>query len=727
MFYTGKLHNLEFVIVQCLRILIREGRLCSSSTLILSSVQGFQVLRFITYFIGHFEENFLSIHRFNDFCQYFIKECPGCDSFIVEIEKALHCANLNQFFDEIEGLKGVLTDVSVSSSNGSRTISLICPESYLGYFCRSFLARFESIPFEGICQYFDDLQIFCTATSNGSLRKIPTKNIVVEDHDDVDDVSMAEDILHRLFDTDHQYALPQLAAISTPLSTALESFRCAVESADVKNAGSFVVTPGTQMKHQYAMLALSVLWVKQSFHTLAFYSLEEAMKIAHQRGDHRTVAQAVLLLHYIVNASQSTSDVFSSSLGTQKSSTECFDEELLIRCIQRCIDSKQRYLSSQCAILLVNLRSQRKLRGVSNHFDNERVETVHVDGVSVETLWALLRVSLFGDSKATLAIARSGDYTESTEHSTGQDGQLRLMDGGLLSVAELNEFLLSHTVASMNVWERLGQIDMAFLETRRYLRHMLMTEASLPNTNWESLCLFLCKSLRCVVDKYIPLSAIPFTIDASYTKHVGRVFVAIQKVSLCFESIVTKRKRSNAVINAMRSVKLFIDARKYIFMLTISSHRSSNIDGRYQRISETALKAAMSYRDFCHEMTIGNGLLHQNSIHDTTTIQERIESDILVAITMALAHSSASQACEILSQIVLVYENNSSLRKLGLLASVFLSFLRLNQLTQGNEDGSLQANILAELEKLLFISRKEVYPRVEQLILQSFTYLGDYK
>jgi len=371
-----------------------------------------------------------------------------------------------------------------------------------------------------------------------------------------------------------------------------------------------------------------------------------------------------------------------------------------------------------------------------------------MDVFSTGSLWALLRVSLLGDPKAALTIARSGELSDEVGSAllpVGlQNGQQQstAVDGGLLTAAEVGELLLSHAVASMNIWMRLNQLDMASLEVRRYLRQKLMTPALFlsPSTgHMESLSIFLCKSLRCVVDQYVPLSVLPFTSnyhddhDEMSVKRIGIVFANVHEVLLCLENVVFKNKSTIVVVNAVRSVKLFIDARKNIAMLNMiaSSYQSNTTHlHRIQQISESALKSAVAYRDFCHETTSDVGFVHQNSIHDAAVTEEKIEANILVAIALSLSRSGSNtcikKACEILSQIVLVYENDTRLRKFGLFAGVFLCFLRLYQLTLGDtkENTCARETILVELDRLLAVSRNEMYPKIEQLIVQQFTFLS---
>lgn len=723
MLYAGKLRHVELVLAQCLRVLVQEGRFCASSTLLSTSEQGIQILRFVANSVVNIEKLLFSVKCFEDFYKNFIDECAGCDMFIEEVKRILECANIDHFYDEIEILKTVFMDSLVTSSNASRTVSLICPDSLLGYFCRSFLARFESMPFEDVCCFFDDLQLFVTAVSKESMEG----NFSKAGHElDENNVSLAEDILHRTFDSDLQHALPELMATSASVSAALETFHRTVEVAGVRRAGSFVVAPGAQTKHQYAMLALSVLWVKQSHHTLAFYSLEEAMKIAHQRGDRRTVAQALLLLHYIVGAAQSAPSTRGTLPGLLKSATECFDEELLTRCIERCQDSKQRYLASQCAILLANLKCQRKMQVTAGCADNDHPDAAqHSNGTKPESVWALLRVGLFGDVKTVLEVARGGELSEvEVTPVAGPGGQPSAADGGLLTVAEVVELLLPHAVASVSAWEREGQLDMALLETRRYLRQSLFSENMSVTGSSESICLFLCKSLRCVVERFVPLSILPTPMDAMLVKRIGMIFTTIKRLTSRLESIGPSK--TIAVINALRGIKLLIEARKQIFMLNVISFRptTASLDrsSQVKKISDATLKAVVLYRDFCHEAASDVGLLHQNSVHDAAATEESVEADTLLAI--ALSRSNTPKACEILSQIVLTCKDDVKLRKHGLKASAFMSFLRLHRLSQVESAVESRAHTLADIDELLLISRKEHYPAIEHLIVHHFTSLS---
>jgi hypothetical protein len=103
------------------------------------------------------------------------------------------------------------------------------------------------------------------------------------------------------------------------------------------------------MKHQHAMLDIAVMWMRVHNYTMALSAVEEGMKTAHQRGDHAAVATALLLLHRIFRHAHSVEQLAAA-------------EDILLRCINRCAALSLQYLTAQATLLVVHLRSTRRLR-----------------------------------------------------------------------------------------------------------------------------------------------------------------------------------------------------------------------------------------------------------------------------------------------------------------------------------------------------------------------------
>jgi hypothetical protein len=110
------------------------------------------------------------------------------------------------------------------------------------------------------------------------------------------------------------------------------------------------------------MLELAAMWSRNGHYEIAMSAVEEAMKTAHQRGDHSSVAKALLVLHHVVLGIESVR-VSTTGSGTMvgtsggRSNSEISAEEVLGRCLDRCESQGLAALAAQAVILLARIRS----------------------------------------------------------------------------------------------------------------------------------------------------------------------------------------------------------------------------------------------------------------------------------------------------------------------------------------------------------------------------------
>jgi hypothetical protein len=92
------------------------------------------------------------------------------------------------------------------------------------------------------------------------------------------------------------------------------------------------------LKHQHSMISLAVLWIHVKNFNLAQSAIEEALKTAHQRGDHPTVIKCLLLLFEIYQKTTPTLSTNSNNNNSNSSSLisqSTNPEELLKRCLEK--------------------------------------------------------------------------------------------------------------------------------------------------------------------------------------------------------------------------------------------------------------------------------------------------------------------------------------------------------------------------------------------------------
>ena len=287
------------------------------------------------------------------------------------------------------------------------------------------------------------------------------------------DSLVAEDSIHRYFDNSKSFLRstrfsPNNAGILGMTNTILDD----PTAASLETLANTVGDPqyvGT--RHQTAMLALSTMWVRGGHLQLALRCTEEAMKTAHQRGDHAAVTNALMLLHAITLADSSDGD---SNSGM---SSRANAEELLERCIVRCATLGLRALSVHATLQLVRLRSRGHISftqridgdigtstsGLSNN--NSTVSS------SVHDLWRLMAAIAGGDIHLAARIAKAPGYGRDVSAITTKVSEASGSDVPL-TVAEAIRFASPIAETSMDLWMRLSCPEMAEIVGRRVLHHL---------------------------------------------------------------------------------------------------------------------------------------------------------------------------------------------------------------------------------------------------------------
>jgi hypothetical protein len=246
----------------------------------------------------------------------------------------------------------------------------ICITSILGLFLRLFLARWDCLSFEDACQFYDNMHKCLTSKSdNNSTLSYTTSDFCcdrysnencdvlnIDDNLSHGDIFPAEEFIHQMFDFNGTDPLS-----FQPLSSSSPAVATSVSSA--LNAVMLARLPQiTSNRHQQAMLNLASMWVRNGNYNLAFSAIEEAMKIAHQRGDHATVAKALYLLYFVLsNVDSNINNGNESSILTYK---KVVAEEFLYRCVDRCVESHMNLLASQAAISLARANFKKPLQNI---------------------------------------------------------------------------------------------------------------------------------------------------------------------------------------------------------------------------------------------------------------------------------------------------------------------------------------------------------------------------
>lgn len=439
----------------------------------------------------------------NELREAFLAFVPDEVAFFDAVVKSLEFNSLDMMIDYIESFRLIVDPKAGIDPNSARSPYRVCPYSILGLFVRSFLVKWDAMSFEYTCLFQTLITDFArkgnddydTMSLDLSGKEKDQPKQAVQGR--VEDTFLLEADIHELFDLSEcaipvsHFMNPSIALDERGVTTALQSF-ISLEMAQKLQSSA---------RHQHAMLSLASLWARNGHNNLAFTAIEETMKIAHQKGDHASVAKALLLLHHIVD-SYTCGDVGGSSVP--------LDESVLIRCLERCIDQKMGQLSAQAAVSLALLQARRPLRsnyindilvgsqyghvGVgsritsgtcdllgsvmgqnSDDFDIRKhssfasISASLKDASSVHALWLLIAAAQLGDAKFMQTVAfgqGKSDGVSAARNVLAHDQ----FDGSIFSSSEISKINLPACIASVALWSRMGCADMAKLQCLRAIR-----------------------------------------------------------------------------------------------------------------------------------------------------------------------------------------------------------------------------------------------------------------
>jgi Anaphase-promoting complex subunit 5 len=395
--------------------------------------------------------------------------------------------DLVHFVDSIQNL--LTNDVSISP-NESVAPYRICPDSSLGTYCRCFFAKWECLSFEFVCQLYESLAaftngIYCAsddfALTMGQLSRRPIVHVGMgvqsylqqaDEAAQTGDVHAAERLLHRYFDFNGNDPLLSVASKGSSSSTSQQALAALHHAKDPQFTGT---------RHQQALLQLASMWSCSGHYSLAMAAVEEAMKTAHQRGDHNSVARALLLLYHVVSGLNTSEQGCSGSDSSAVSTIRA--EEVLRRCLHRCSTLGMNALASQAAALLSQLLSTRPLTWTQTsylshwlaHADEDfdvgqGADSSNTNSNSVKNTWNLIQCTQLGEAKLCNAISKN-DNVPGIQAIAIIPAAAPVKDvSRSLSPSEFQSIQAQSDQISMDYWCRLGLPSFAELQCRRTLR-----------------------------------------------------------------------------------------------------------------------------------------------------------------------------------------------------------------------------------------------------------------
>jgi hypothetical protein len=384
--------------------------------------------------------------------------------------EAVQLRNVDSCIDLFDSAKCVFDQEQHYSPNGANVPSLITRDSFVGIYVRTICTKWNSLSFSSIGHVFENYSKFCDNTTQiyqslqfpyerKDVAEVVSISYVIAAEEAMlsNDTFSALNNIHRFFD-----GLDAEQATGTPdLTTSVNSY------------------PRHVIRQQEAMLSLATMWIQNEQFSQAIIATEEGMRMAHQLGDHTSVARALLLLHHVVDRLPKREEGFSHGAPSA--------ESVLIRCIQRCSELNLRALEAQSILLLVRLRtkgplqnlpSRLRLSGGISSVEEEFVEyrytsqkyskllnSPHHSRIPPSALWALISSSLLVESLYSPDNTVSGSNNPNSKFTIDQ--QKSDTCGDLLATMEL----IGHAgLVSADLWSRLGVYFMSELSCKRSLR-----------------------------------------------------------------------------------------------------------------------------------------------------------------------------------------------------------------------------------------------------------------
>lgn len=488
-------------------------------------------------------------------------------------------SNVGDLEDFVTSLASIV-DMWESNINENSVTSIlrVSPSSIFGLFIRSFVATFETYSFEQTVMLFSQLDHFLSESKPysmqlginaiaylvGRVKDIRTVTWVPDDDISVysleagisyvcGDMKRCEEYMQLIFDYDcnTSTSIPPVFLSSKQIKAKNELLSIMINYHNLKS--SLKELHGPSQRYQYLMLALSSMWCGLGFQRKAWNGIQEALRMAHQKGDHVAIVGALLLIYHIKrfnldvshvsgtvlnqqldsssfdlsfhdiselneSSSPSISDPSSSCLSLNRNLVIAIQtgEDLLLRCLDRCMHHEMGLVSSMAAFLLCQHRAGENLQSdhyyakyglrsleknilaspfmcLESHFDidlklasENGAHYRHLRSSSIQCLWTLLVASSFGDENLTNAVAKlrgieqldgvlSSLWTD--QLAPGATGKASHKETCLTEKENLRTGFFYHLLASQ-LWKRFGVLDMALLEIRRCLR---MYGSSLTN------------------------------------------------------------------------------------------------------------------------------------------------------------------------------------------------------------------------------------------------------
>lgn len=390
-------------------------------------------------------DNFKDTRAFFTLLKAYVPKQEQEENISERIIASLQFQTIDGLVDTIESIPSLITMPADKQVNPNKVISpfVILPESLLGRLLRSVSVKWHNISFEEVCTLYEnfmkvnnypqDCEERDESSIISSLFSPPRSQSffnLFDDHSRLHDIVPAMDNLHRYYDLGKRpHDLLQFSSF----------FDFMVE-----------VGPNPNRRHQQAMLSMATVWMRSGNSIMAACAVEEALKQAHQRGDHESVSKALLLLQHILVLS----NALDTNLLLRKSILATLQQV-----IRKCKDANLRVFASQARLLLAQVKMQAPLKIMDHTATVDYVPPLYLSAIdesekmTPQAIWNDLALVQLGENMETEGLHASGSSRQMLQHLN--DSHLK----GPMTSDELGVTTpLSLCIVSAEFWCRLGNI-----------------------------------------------------------------------------------------------------------------------------------------------------------------------------------------------------------------------------------------------------------------------------
>jgi hypothetical protein len=572
------------------------------------------------------------------------------------LTRSLAFESIDAFFDFMNSLMELTYSSPDVPTNGLSGVAMVGKESALGIALRRTLVRWHGMTLDQGGDLFESVHAFLQGKqtgmgddgcgSGGADRGATKLTAAIKDALRCKDYSSAVEHIHQYYDLGQQNPITNMN--NMPPAALLGS------------SG-----PNPYTRHQEAMLTLGDVWLSGEQFQLALTAVEEALKTAHQRDDHESIACSLLLLHRVLLRSHASNVNKHKLLG----------EQAIMRCLMRCLALSLDGLSAEAALSLAHMRCHGPLVPVASavlgraSLDDTQLAMVKE---SPQALWMTLSACQMRLMRIVHLLASPGVVPPA--EAQGKERLSKIISNSDVWTGNVSLHLRTfHTAAEL--WVRLGHINMA---VQACLRGVAVWNGGVEGEEPVDLVRLVCFLAKLLTQMHVDGTVrsqdpsvpaperLPCDAIVAFLSHVQQVYQSCLSPDLEAELLVaTHVARAQHLLGCDRLEEALSSVAAAI---ELHSNSSSTENGAHQKevLRMYLFQAEILYQSGCTTSSLvqashivaaastagfsdleGQALLLQARVQGTSHTEhvERLASDAFLPGLTGLARLNALQSC----------------------------------------------------------------------------------